>query len=178
VSPVASAQVLLIAGPAGAGKTTLARRVAERLGWVCISEDDHWVRCGWGTGLRSVDQEGIVQAQVAADVLSAIRDGNGVVLELILYKPPPNPLTAYQQVLSDNAVHGATVVLRPTVDEVVERLQRRGRPNDLAALDARRADAEHQLRVLDAVDPDSVVDVAGSTVDELCAECLARLAAE
>jgi adenylate kinase family enzyme len=83
VSPVASAQVLLIAGPAGAGKTTLARRVAERLGWVCISEDDHWVRCGWGTGLRSVDQEGIVQAQVAADVLSAIRDGNGVVLELL-----------------------------------------------------------------------------------------------
>jgi adenylate kinase family enzyme len=178
VSPVASAQVLLIAGPAGAGKTTLARRVAERLGWVCISEVDHWVRCGWGTGLRSVDQEGIVQAQVAADVLSAIRDGNGVVLELILYKPPPNPLTAYEQALSDNAIPGATVVLRPTVDEVVERLQRRGRPNDLAALDARRADAEHQLAVLDTVDPDSVVEAAESTVDELCAECLARLAAE
>jgi adenylate kinase family enzyme len=170
------AQVLLIAGPAGAGKTTLARRVAGRLGWPCISEDDHWVRNGWGTGLRSVDQERVVQAQVAAEALSASRDGTGVVLELILYKAPPNPLTAYQQILTDNGLTCTTVVLELTVDEILERLQRRGRPNDLVALDARRADAHHQLGVLASVDPASRVDATGMTVDELCAECVARLA--
>jgi predicted DNA-binding protein (MmcQ/YjbR family) len=118
-----------------------------------------------------------VQAQVAAEVLSVIGKGRGVVLELILYKAPPNPLTAYQDLLADDGIGFATVVLEPTVDEVLERLQRRGRPNDLAALDARRTDAERQVEVLATVDRASRIEVAGMTVDALCDEVVARLAA-
>ena len=36
-------KVLLIAGPAGVGKTTTAQRIAQNAGWVLISEDDAWV---------------------------------------------------------------------------------------------------------------------------------------
>ncbi|HMJ74815.1 MAG TPA: AAA family ATPase, partial [Iamia sp.] len=120
-------RALLITGPGGSGKSTLAAGVADRLGWTCVSEDEYWVANGWGSGLRSPDHERIVQDQVAKDLLAAIGAGRGVVLEFILYQVPPNPLTAYQEVLSDNGIASETVVLKPTVGEVLRRMTERGR---------------------------------------------------
>lgn len=168
--------VLLVTGPGGSGKSTLAQAVADRLGWTYVSEDERWVRNGWGSGLRSPDHERIVQEQVGQDVLAAHRAGRGAVLEFILYRPPPNPLTAYQELLAAHGISGATVVLRPTVEEVLRRMAHRGRPSD-ADLDARRLDAEGQVGILELgfVDPGWVVDPTDRTVDELVEECATRL---
>src|SRR2546430_17519321 len=107
-----SGRVLLITGPAGSGKSTLAKRVSEELGWECISEDAYWVRSGWGAGLRSAEHEQVVQAQVGEDLLVMSRErGRSAVLEFILYKDPPNPLTAYEELLSDSLIAFNTVVL-------------------------------------------------------------------
>ena len=140
--------VLLITGPMGSGKSTLARYVAHHLGWECISEDAYWVRHGW-SGTRTEDQERIVQAEVTRDLISAVRAGHHVALEFILYKEPPNPLTAYQEQLTGNGISFETLVLRPSsVDEIMKRVKERGRPNDLAKLEERRCGAEHQVAVL------------------------------
>ena len=85
-----STQVLLITGPTGSGKSTLAHYVAGQLGWLNISEDEYWVQHGW-RGLRTEAQERRVQQQVADTLLHTLSEGNGVVLEFILYKRPPNP---------------------------------------------------------------------------------------
>ena len=75
-----------------------------------MSEDEYWVANGWGAGLRSPEHERVVQAQVVRDLLAATKDGRSVALEFILYKPPPNPLTAYQDVLSEHGIAHQTIV--------------------------------------------------------------------
>jgi predicted kinase len=169
--------ILLITGPGGSGKSTLAGYVAEELGWTCVSEDEYWVRNGWGSGLRTPAQEREVQGQVMADIDAATEAGSGVVLEFILYALPPNPLTNYQAALSRRGLAHATVALKPTVDEVLARMTRRGRPSDLRNLRARRAEAEHQVSVLGAstLEPGSVVDATDMTVDALYRVCRERL---
>jgi adenylate kinase family enzyme len=171
--------VLLITGPGGSGKSTLARYTARRLGWACVSEDEYWVRTGWGSGLRTAAQEREIQGQVMRDVRAEAEAGRGVVLEFILYALPPNPLTNYRAALSSAGFTHAAVALMPTVDEVLARMARRGRPNDLRNLSSRRADAEHQLSVLEAssLEPGSIVDPTGMTVDALYRVCRVRLSA-
>lgn len=169
--------VVLITGPGGSGKSTLARAVADRLGWTCIGEDEHWVAHGWGSGLRSPEQEAVVQADVTRDLLAAVAAGTGVVLELILYRTPPSPLTAYQEVLSAHGIEHETVVLRPSVAEILRRMAQRGRPTD-ADVARRRLDAVRQLGVLgpDHVDPACIIDPTGVPVEALCDQVLARIA--
>ncbi|MBI5285139.1 MAG: AAA family ATPase [Chloroflexi bacterium] len=167
--------MLLITGPAGSGKSTVARRVSEELGWECISEDAYWVRNGWGAGLRSAEYEQVVQAQVGKDLLAVSGErGRSAVLEFILYKDPPNPLTAYQELLSNSLVAFNTVVLKPSVDEILRRIQERGRPNDLRALELRRPEAEHQVQCLETkhIDPGWVIDSTGLSIDEVVHRCV------
>src|SRR5579864_8412497 len=93
--------VVLITGPAGGGKSTLAAYLAQHDGWVAISEDEYWVRHGW-SGLRSSEQEALIQQEVFSDVMAQVDKGNMVALEFILYYPtPPNPLTNYQRMLAE-----------------------------------------------------------------------------
>lgn len=165
--------MVLITGPGGSGKTTLAGALAERLGWDCIGEDDHWVAHGW-SGLRTPAQEAEVQAEVVDRVRAAVAAGRGVVVELILYRPPPSPLTAYQQAFAAHGIAHATIALRPDVATIVDRLRTRGRPTDLADLDRRRWDAVHQLRCLDPehLGPAWVIDPTApvpTLVDEIVA---------
>ncbi len=61
---------ILITGPAASGTSTLARYVAQQLGWQCLSEDEHWVANGWGSGARSLEQEMVVQRQVVNDLVA------------------------------------------------------------------------------------------------------------
>jgi adenylate kinase family enzyme len=172
-------RVLLITGPGGSGKSTLAGTIARRPGWTSLSEDAYWVDNGWGAGLRSPEHERVVQEQVAEDLLAATDAGRSVALEFILYNRPPNPLTAYQAVLSEHRIAHQTIALKPAVEEVLRRMEHRGRPRDVHDLERRRRDAEHQLRVLEAdeVDPDWLIDPTDRTIDDLCRECLARLEA-
>ena len=141
-----------------------------------MSEDEYWIDNGWGSGLRSLEHERVVQEQVAEDLLASTDAGRSVALEFILYKRPPNPLTAYRGVLSEHGIAYRTIALKPAVDEVLRRMEHRGRPRDVRDLERRRMEAEHQLRVLesDEVDADWLIDPTDRTVDDLCRECLAR----
>lgn len=163
-------QVLLITGPAGSGKSTLAQYASDKLGWLNISEDEYWVQNGW-RGHRTEKQEQNVQQQVAGTLFHALSGGTGVVLEFILYKQPPNPLTNYQQLLRDRSIPFKTVVLRPSVDEIKNRLLKRGRPNDIAKIAERMRDVASQLALVEAdhIDPDWVFDNTNITVEELYA---------
>jgi adenylate kinase family enzyme len=169
-------KVLLITGPAGSGKSTLAQHTADQLGWLNISEDEYWVKNGW-RGHRTEEQEHRVQKQVSDNLLHALREGSSVVLEFILYKQPPNPLTNYQRLLSDSSIQFRTVVLKPSVDEIKQRLMKRGRPNDIARIDERMTNVVSQLSILEAdfIDPDWVIDPTTIPVEELYAKCLQKI---
>jgi len=168
-------RVLLITGPAGSGKTTLASRLAAERAWEPVAEDDHWVRQGWGAGLRTAEQERVVQAGVVDELASLSAAGRHAVLDLVVYQEPPNPLSAYRARLGERSIPVATLALTPTVDEIISRMRARGRPGDLADLDARRWDAEWQLHCVraSAVDPAWVIDPTGLTPDETLARALA-----
>jgi hypothetical protein len=99
------------------------------------------------------------------------------VLEFILYALPPNALTAYSAALSQRGAGFATVVLRPAVDELLARLSRRGRPNDLRDPESRRKDAEHQVAVLEdgSIPSEWLVDPTAMSVDALYDLCRERL---
>jgi adenylate kinase family enzyme len=143
-----SIRAVLVTGPAGSGKSTLAAQLTERLvGWRLLSEDDYWARHGW-FGLRTPEQEDLVQAEVGRDLLAAQHGRRGVVVEFIVYKRAPNALTAYRAALDAAGVAHATIVLAPPVEVIIERMRARGRAGDLADLDRRRAEAKQQLDCL------------------------------
>lgn len=170
-----SVDVLLITGPAGSGKSTLAQYAASRPGWVQLSEDDYWVKHGWGSGLRTSEQEEVIQQEVMKVVISQTKEGNKVALEFILYYPTkPNPLSNYQQGLSELGISVQTVALKPSVDEILRRLKERGRRSDIDNLEAKRKDAEHQVACLEAnyIAKDWLVDPTGVPVENLFASII------
>jgi adenylate kinase family enzyme len=168
---------LLITGPTGSGKSTLGQHIAGRNGWVYLSEDDYWAKNGWRDELRGEEQEREIQQQVFGDLLSATKAGKSVVLEFILYKQSPNPLTAYQERLTEHAIKFGTIALRPSLDTILERVKERGRPNDIDDLERVRREAESQVSILDSefINPIWIIDPTSATVDALANECLTRL---
>jgi adenylate kinase family enzyme len=161
-------RVLLVTGPMGSGKSTLAQYLAEQLGWESLSEDAYWAENGWGLGLRTSEQEELVQRQVLVDLLAMCLSGRSVVLEFILYSEPPNPLTTYESGLAEHFVAVDVVVLKPTVSEILRRIVTRGRPRDLQHLQERRREVEHQIRILesDAMGSRRIIDTTDLSVDE------------
>jgi adenylate kinase family enzyme len=166
-------RVLLITGPGGSGKSMLAKYVCENLAWKYISEDEYWVNKAW-SGLRTTEQEKLVQKQVIDDLLSLCAKGKNVVLEFILYKNPPNPLTAYIESLAGNSVSFGVVALKPSADVIIARMKHRGRPNDLNKLESRRVDIDNQLLCLEAeyIKPEWLIDATNLSIEDLYERCL------
>ena len=168
---------ILITGPAASGKSTFARYLAQQVGWACLSEDDYWAANGWGSGIRSLQQEAVVQRHVVDDLLTACRQGEGVVLEFIVYSEPPNALSAYEKALTEDRAAFEVLALRPSVAEIVRRMEVRGRPGDLENLPRRRQEAGRQVRLLetDAMLSRTVIDTTDLSVGEIYASCRERL---
>lgn len=119
--------VILLAGPAGSEKSTIAARIAEHREWIHLSEDDHWVaiKAGRPAGqLRTIQEEDRVHEQVLAWVFDVLSDRRKTVLEFILYEAPPRPLRRYQEALSARGVDFVTTILRPSVDELLRQIRR------------------------------------------------------
>ncbi|MEY2847160.1 MAG: hypothetical protein RL076_2706 [Chloroflexota bacterium] len=156
------AQVILITGPAGAGKTTLATYIGQQPGWTMYSEDAYWARLPRDPHLLRTDAEkALIQAQVVVDATVAVRSGSNVVIEFILYEDPPQPLLFYQQALALPGVVMRIGVLRPPLATIMARQAQRGNDHDTQlSEEMRRANAEHQLRCLQshAINPAWIID--------------------
>jgi len=171
--------VILIAGPAGAGKTTMARLIGSQPGWVALSEDEFWGRLPRDPHLLRTDAEkAVIQGQVVEATQTALADGLRVVIEFIIYEDPPQPILFYAETLTRAGARVAVRVLRPDVTTLMRRQAERGNAHDTEVDEAvRRQNAEHQVRCLHstAIDPAWVVAAAHEPVDGVYAAYFASM---
>jgi len=174
-----SPNVILIAGPAGAGKTTMAKRIGNEPGWVALSEDEFWDRLPREPHTFRTDVEkAIVQGMVADAAIELLERGERVAIEFIVYEDPPQPIQFYATILAEAGYQVAVRVLRPSVAALLDRQARRGNSHDTeVSVDIRRGFAEQQVRCLNsqAIDAKWVIDASELSVDELYAMHFAPL---
>ncbi|MFZ4782040.1 MAG: AAA family ATPase [Armatimonadaceae bacterium] len=177
-----SPNVILIAGPAGAGKTTIAKRIGNEPGWVALSEDEFWNRLPREPHTFRTDVEkAIVQGMVADAAIELLERGERVAIEFIVYEDPPQPIQFYVTILAEAGYQVAVRVLRPSVAALLDRQAKRGNSHDMeVSVDIRRGFAEHQVRCLNsqAIDAKWVIDASELNVDELYAMHFAPLLAQ
>jgi len=177
-----SPNVILIAGPAGAGKTTIAKRIGNEPGWVALSEDEFWNRLPREPHTFRTDVEkAIVQGMVADAAIELLERGERVAIEFIVYEDPPQPVQFYATILAAAGYQVAVRVLRPSVAALLDRQAKRGNSHDTeVSVDIRRGFAEQQVRCLNsqAIDVTWVIDASELSVDELYAMHFAPLLAE
>jgi adenylate kinase family enzyme len=177
-----SPNVILIAGPAGAGKTTIAKRIGNEPGWVALSEDEFWDRLPREPHTFRTDVEkAIVQGMVADAAIELLERGERVAIEFIVYEDPPQPIQFYATILAEAGYQVAVRVLRPSVAALLDRQARRGNSHDTeVSVDIRRGFAEQQVRCLNsqAIDAKWVIDASELSVDELYAMHFAPLLAQ
>jgi adenylate kinase family enzyme len=174
-----SPNVILIAGPAGAGKTTIAKRIGNGPGWVALSEDEFWDRLPREPHTFRTDVEkAIVQGMVADAAIELLERGERVAIEFIVYEDPPQPIQFYATILAEAGYQVAVRVLRPSVAALLDRQAKRGNSHDTeVSVDIRRGFAEQQVRCLNsqAIDAKWVIDASELSVDELYAMHFAPL---
>ena len=172
-------KVLLIAGPAGSGKTTMGARIGRVAGWRHLSEDCVWEELPREPHTaRTEAEKAIVQRRTLGYLQAELRQGQSVVLEFIVYDNPPQPILFYQDALEKLRVPVQIKVLRPTLQDILARQALRANTHDRESpLAARKANAEHQLFCLysDFIQPDWVVDSSGLSVEEVYARHFAPI---
>lgn len=172
-------KVILIAGPAGSGKTSMGQRIEREDGWVHLSEDRVWDELPRDPHTaRTEAGKALVQSKVVEYISAELRKGRSVVLEFIVYDDPPQPIVFYQARLAEIGAPVHTKVLRPAVDEILARQNTRGNSHDREReLAERRANAEHQLRCLSSehIDPSWVVDSSATTLEDVYRRHFAEL---
>jgi predicted kinase len=129
----------LVSGKIGAGKSTLARRLAAHPATLLISED-HWTSHLFGPELKTLADYARLSARLRAamgpHVVAILRQGLSVVLDF-----PANTVTqrAWMRTLIDEAGVAHEMHVLDVPDEVC-----------LARLRARNASGEHPFHVSDA----------------------------
>ena len=173
--------VILIAGPAGAGKTTMAKRIGNEPGWVALSEDEFWDRLRREPHTFRTDVEkAIVQGMVADAAIEHLERGERVAIEFIVYEDPPQPIQFYASILAEAGYQVAVRVLRPSVAVLLERQAKRGNAHDLeVSVEIRRGFAEQQVRCLNskAVETAWVIDSSELSIDDVYATYFAPMVA-
>ncbi len=167
-------KVILITGPAGSGKTSLAERIAQNEGWIHVSEDLHWmeIKKGHPAGEgRTPEEQRIVQPAVMFQIRSLFAKGNSVVLEFINYENPPKPLMYYYEELGKVPCTILVKVLRPSEKVIMARKKIRGRVND-QDYEKELNNARHQLACLASryIEDDWIIDNSDMTVEEVYAK--------
>ncbi|MFN5062686.1 MAG: AAA family ATPase [Pseudomonadota bacterium] len=120
-------KVILVAGPAGSGKTSMGRRIGSEDGWFHLSEDRVWDELPRDPHTARTEAEKvIVQAKAIEYIKAELRKGRSVILEFIVYDNPPQPIAFYQAQLARLGVPVHIRVLRPAIDEILLRQDTRG----------------------------------------------------
>ena len=166
-------KVILITGPAGSGKTSLAERIAQNENWIHVSEDVHWVEIkkGHPAGeLRTPEEQRIVQPAVVLQIRELLSKGNRVVLEFINYENPPKPLMYYYAELGNVQSTILVKVLRPSEKVIMARKKVRGRADD-QDMEAELKNTRHQLACIESscIEDEWIIDNSEMTVDEVYA---------
>ena len=169
-------KVILITGPAGSGKTSLAERIAQNENWIHVSEDLHWVEIkkGHPAGeLRTREEQRIVQPAVLLQIKELLARGNHVVLEFINYENPPGPLLYYYEELQKAHADILVRVLRPAEWVIMERKKMRGREED-QDYEQELKNTRHQLACLESsyIKTEWLIDNSNRTVEEVYTESI------
>lgn len=120
------ARVLLLTGTCGSGKTTAAALLAERHGWVQVSEDEIWQRLfGKDRGAFGSEEHRRKRRQVHEVVFARIREalaaGAHVVVDATVHEAPPEALCEYRGWFAAHGVAWAIRVLHPRLEVAVAR---------------------------------------------------------
>jgi adenylate kinase family enzyme len=167
-------KAILITGPAGSGKTSLAERIAQNENWIHVSEDLHWVEIKKGHPVgesRTPEEQRTVQPAVVLQIRDLLAKGNRVVLEFINYENPPKPLLYYSEELAKVQCHILVKVLRPSDKVIMARKKIRGRAND-QDYEQGLKNARHQLACLESsyIADEWMIDNSEMTVEEVYAQ--------
>lgn len=167
-------KVILITGPGGSGKTSLAERIAQNKNWVLVSEDLFWVEIKEGRPAgegRTTEEQSVVQPAVVHQIRGLLSKGNNVVLEFINYENPPKPLIYYYEELLKDTSQICVVALRPNESAIWERKKKRGRAHD-QDFERESKNARHQLACLESsfIREEWAIDSSNMTVEEIYAK--------
>ena len=167
-------KVILITGPAGSGKTSLAERIAQNETWILVSEDAHWVEIKKGHPAgeyRTPEEQKIVQPAVVLQIRELLSKGNRVVLEFINYENPPKPLIYYYEALQRIPCDILVKVLRPSETVIMARKQIRGRADD-QDYEQELKYTRHQLTCLESsyIKDEWIIDNSDQMVEEVYAK--------
>lgn len=172
-------KVLLLVGPAGAGKTSMGERIAQESKWVHISEDHVWDELERPAHTaRTPEEKAIVQPRTLEYIKAELKKGSSVVLDFIVYEDPPQPIMYYQEALAQLGVPFDTRVLRPSVDTLIARQAIRGGSHDTEVDESsRRKNAMWQIQCLtsDHIDPRWVVDSSDLALEQVYQRHFANL---
>ena len=175
-------KVILITGPAGSGKTSLAERIAQNDNWILVSEDAHWVEIKQGHPageLRTPEEQSLVQPAVVLQIRELLSKGKSVVLEFINYEDPPRPLLYYYEELGNVPCNLMVKVLRPSEEAIMARKKIRGRADDQDE-ELELKNTRHQLACTTSgyIADEWIIDNSVLTVEEVYARYFLAFVAE
>ena len=150
---------LIVMGVAGCGKTTIANRLAECLGWVFIESDDfHSIeqvsKMASGIPLTDADRQPWLES-LHLRMLDACLEGKSVVMACSALKE------AYRQILRGGLKNIQFVYLKGDYDTILRRMQKRShfmKPEMLKSQFDALEEPIDALTIDIALSPDQIID--------------------